>query len=190
MLTPANVNSTSFGKLSTWSVDGPVDAQPLFLANVSISGATHNVVYVAIENASVYAFDADTGVTLWRVSTLKSGESPSDDHGCGQITPTIGVTATPVIDRGRGPNGAMYVVGMSKDAAGAYRQRIHALDIATGVELFGGPTEISALYPGTGAGSQNGHVVFDPGQYAERASTAWSIPREPHIATSCRTLAG
>jgi outer membrane protein assembly factor BamB len=170
VLTPANVNSASFGKLATFPVDGAVDAQPLFLAGVPTAGGTHNVVYVATENASVYAFDADTGSVLWKVSTLGNGESPSDDHKCTQITPTIGVTATPVIDRSRGPNGAMYVVGMSKDASGGYHQRIHALDIATGAELFNGPTEIRATYPGNGAGSQNGTLTFDPGQYAERAS--------------------
>src|ERR1700721_2674260 len=79
-------------------------------------------------------------------------------------------TATPVIDRSRGPNGAMYVVGMSKDAAGAYHQRIHALDVTTGAELLGGPTEITASYPGTGANSSGGNVIFDPKQYAERQS--------------------
>ncbi|MDR5856441.1 PQQ-binding-like beta-propeller repeat protein [Caballeronia sp. LZ062] len=166
-LTTANVNAAAFGKLAVYAADGPVDAQPLFLAAVSMAGGAHNVLYVATEKASVFAFDADTGATLWKASTLASGETPSDDHGCGQITPTIGITATPVIDRARG---AMYVVGMSKDGAGRYHQRIHALDIATGAELFGGPTEIAASYPGTGAGSQNGRVVFDPGQYAERAS--------------------
>ncbi|WP_250536246.1 PQQ-binding-like beta-propeller repeat protein [Caballeronia sp. AZ10_KS36] len=180
VLTPANVNAATFGKLAVFATDGPVDAQPLFLAAVPTAGGTHNVLYVATENASVFAFDADTGATLWKASTLASGETPSDDHGCGQITPTIGITATPVIDRARG---AMYVVGMSKDGAGRYHQRIHALDIATGAELFGGPTEIAASYPGTGVGSQNGRVVFDPGQYAERASllllggvvyTAWT----------------
>ncbi|WP_250866439.1 pyrrolo-quinoline quinone [Caballeronia sp. INSB1] len=183
ILTPANVRSSTFGKLAVYSVDGVVDAEPLFLAGVPVAGGTHNVVYVATENASVYAFDADSGAVLWKVSTLGNGESPSDDHKCTQITPTIGVTATPVIDRSRGPNGAIYVVGMSKDGSGGYHQRIHALDITTGAELFNGPTEIRATYPGTGAGSQNGTLTFDPGQYAERAAllllngvvyTAWT----------------
>ncbi|MDR5837448.1 PQQ-binding-like beta-propeller repeat protein [Caballeronia sp. LZ034LL] len=183
VLTPANVRSNTFGKLAIFSADGAVDAQPLFLAGVKIAGGTHNVVYVASENASVYAFDADSGTVLWRVSTLGSGENPSDDHNCNQITPRIGVTATPVIDRTRGPNGAIYVVGMSKDGAGAYHQRIHALDLATGAELFNGPTEIRATYPGKGSGSVNGTLTFDPGQYVERASllmlngviyTAWT----------------
>jgi outer membrane protein assembly factor BamB len=137
-LTLANVNASTFGKLGFYSVDGAVDAQPLFLANVPVAGGTHNVLYVATEKASIYAFDADTGAVLWHVSTLGAGEVPSDDHGCDQTTPTIGITATPVIDRARGPNGAMYVVGMSKDSGGAYHQRLHAIDIATGGELFGG----------------------------------------------------
>jgi outer membrane protein assembly factor BamB len=182
-LTPATVNSATFGKLGFYSADGLVDAEPLYLSNVTIAGGTHNVLYVATENASVYAFDADTGATLWKTTTLASGETPSDSLGCFQISPTIGVTATPVIDRSRGPNGAMYVVGMSKTAAGAYHQRIHALDVTTGAELFGGPTEITASYPGTGANSSNGNVIFDPKQYAERQSllllngtiyTAWT----------------
>lgn len=167
-LTPVTVNSTSFGKLGFYGVDGLVDAEPLYLASVNIAGGTHNVLYVATEKASVYAFDADTGAVLWKTSALAAGETPSDSLGCFQISPTIGVTATPVIDRSRGPNGAMYVVGMSKDAGGAYHQRIHALDVTTGAELFGGPTEITASYPGTGANSSNGNVIFDPKQYAER----------------------
>ncbi|BBU30724.1 hypothetical protein BTHE68_44580 [Burkholderia sp. THE68] len=183
ILTPANVSASNFGKLGFFSVDGLVDAQPLFLAGVPIAGASHNVVYVETENASVYAFDADNGAVLWKVSTLGNGESPSGDHGCTQITPRIGITATPVIDRTRGPNGAIYVVGMSRDASGGYHQRIHALDVATGAELFNGPTEIRATYPGNGSGSQNGTLTFDPGQYVERAAllllngtiyTAWT----------------
>ena len=165
---PATVKSATFGKLGFYSVDGLVDAEPLYLSSMAIAGGTHNVLYVATENASVYAFDADTGTILWKTTTLAAGETPSDSLGCFQISPTIGVTATPVIDRSRGPNGAMYVVGMSKDAGGAYHQRIHALDVATGAELFGGPTEITASYPGTGANSSNGRVIFVPKQYAER----------------------
>ncbi|WP_075645324.1 PQQ-binding-like beta-propeller repeat protein [Caballeronia mineralivorans] len=169
-LSPATVNSTTFGKLGFYSVDGPVDAEPLYLASMTIAGGTHNVLYVATENASVYAFDADAGTVLWKTTTLATGETPSDSLGCFQISPTIGVTATPVIDRSHGPNGVMYVVGMSKDAGGAYHQRIHALDVTTGAELLGGPTEITASYPGTGANSSNGRVIFDPKQYAERQS--------------------
>ena len=168
-LTPANVNVNSFGKLGFFSVDGKVDAQPLYVSNVSIAGqGAHNVLYVATEHDSVYAFDAASGSVLWHISASKTGETTSDNHGCSQITPEIGITSTPVIDRTRGPNGAIYVVAMSKDGNGNYFQRIHALDLANGSELFGGPTTIQASYPGTGEGSVNGQVIFAPGQYAER----------------------
>ena len=148
-LTPATVNSANFGKLAVFPVDGPVDAEPLYLAGVKIAGGTHNVLYVATENASVYALDADTGATLWHTTTLGAGETPSDRPGCPQITPKIGITATPVIDRSRGPNGAMYVVGDVEGRRRArYHQRVHALDVTTGAELFGGPTEIAASLSG------------------------------------------
>jgi hypothetical protein len=100
---------------------------------------------------------------------LGSGEVPSDDHGCSQISPQIGITSTPVIDRSSGPDGTIYAVAMSKNSSSTYFQRIHALDITTGAEEFGGPVAVAAQYPGTGANSQNGFVVFDPSQYAERA---------------------
>jgi hypothetical protein len=147
------------------------------------SKGTHNLLIVASEHTSVYAFDADSGATIWQVTTLKTGETTSDDRGCGQITSEIGVTSTPVIDRASGPNGAVYVVAMSKDSSGNYHQRLHALDLLLGTELFGGPTEVQATYPGTGDNSNGTSVVFDPGQYAERAAllllngviyTAWT----------------
>ena len=168
ILTPDNVNSTSFGKIGFYATDGKVDAEPLFLANVTINGALHNVLYVETENDSAYAFDADSGTQLWHSSAIGSGETPGSNPGCNQITPTIGITATPVIDRQHGPNGAIFVVAMTKDSSGAYHHRLHALDITTGAELSGSPTEITASVPGTGDNSQNGNVVFDPGQYAER----------------------
>jgi Ig-like domain-containing protein len=169
-LTPANVNSTKFGKLGEFVVDGKVDAQPLYLSQVTIGGQKKNVLYVATEHGSVYAFDADSingaaSTVLWKTSTLGSGETTSDDRGCGQVTPEIGITATPVIDRSRN---AIYVVAMSKNASGAYFQRIHALDLTTGLELFGGPKDITATYPGTGDNSSGGNVIFDPKQYKER----------------------
>jgi len=168
-LTLTNVNSTKFGKLGEFAVDGKVDAQPLYLSNLNTaSQGKKNVLYVATEHDSVYAFDADSagaGATIWKVSLLASGEFPSDDHGCFQVTPEIGITSTPVIDRSRG---AMYVIAASKNGAGQYFQRIHALDLTTGQELLGGPKTIAATYPGTGAGSSGGNVVFDPGQYLER----------------------
>jgi hypothetical protein len=170
ILTPSDVNSSSFGKLFVISVDGKVDAQPLYLTQLSIPNqATRNVLYVATEHGSVYGFDADSGALLWQVSTLAAGETTSDDHGCGQITPEIGVTSTPVIDPKAGPHGTIYVVAMSKDGAGNYHQRLHALDVTTGAEQFGGPQNIQASFPGTGDNSSGGKVVFAPGQYAERA---------------------
>ena len=169
-LTTANVNSSTFGKLRSLSVDGKVDAQPLYLSNLAnIAGGTHNVVYVATEHGSVYAFDADSGAQLWKISTLGSGESTSDQRGCDQVTPEIGITATPVIDRDAGAHGTIYVVAMSKSGS-TYFQRLHALDVTTGAEMFGGPKLIEASYPGTGDNSSNGRVVFDPAQYKDRAA--------------------
>jgi hypothetical protein len=169
-LTTANVNSATFGKLRSLPVDGKVDAQPLYLAQVAnINGATHNVLYAATEHGSVYAFDADSGAQLWKVSTLGAGESTSDARGCDQITPEIGVTATPVIDRHAGAHGVIYVVAMSKSGS-TYFQRLHALDVTTGAEMFGGPKNITGSFPGTGDNSSNGNVIFDPAQYKERAA--------------------
>ena len=168
-LTPGNVNVNSFGKVGFFSVDGKVDAQPLFVNKQYISGALSDTVYAVTENDSVYAFSATTGRLFWHVSVLKPGETASDDHGCGQITPQIGITDTPVIDKMAGHYGAIFFVAMSKDSSGHYHQRLHALDLSTGAELFGGPTEIQAMYPGTGDGSQGGMVIFNPGQFAERA---------------------
>jgi hypothetical protein len=170
ILTPANVNLTQFGKKGEFTVDGKVDAQPLYLSQVTINGQMKNVLYVATEHGSVYAFDADSinGVTstfLWKTSTLGSGETTSDTRGCGQVSPEIGITATPVIDRIRN---AVYVVAMSKNASGSYFQRLHALNLSTGAELFAGPQTITATYPGTGDNSSGGNVIFDPKQYKER----------------------
>ncbi|WP_430362886.1 pyrrolo-quinoline quinone [Trinickia sp. NRRL B-1857] len=167
-LTPANVNATQFGKVGFLSVDGKVDAEPLYASNVSMGGGTHNVVFVASEHDSLYAFDADTRALIWRRSLLGSGETTSDNRSCSQITPEIGITSTPVIDRSRGANGVIYAVAMTKDANGVYHQRLHALDLSTGGELFKGPTEIAATFPGNGANSANGIDRFDPAQYAER----------------------
>jgi hypothetical protein len=168
-LTLSNVSSAKFGKIGFDTVDGQVNAEPLFLANVNAGGKLRNVLYAASEHDSVYAFDADSGAQIWMTSILGSGETTSDDHGCGQISPEIGITATPVIDRKQGTNGTIFIVGMTKDAKGNYHQRLHALDMTTGAESNGSPTEITASFPGTGANSSNGNVVFDPGQYAERA---------------------
>lgn len=183
ILTPGNVNSSSFGKLFVISVDGKVDAEPLYAAGITVAGSMHNVLIVATEHGSVYGFDADSGSTLWHDSTLLAGETTSDDHGCGQVTPEIGVTATPVIDLKAGPHGTIYVVAMSKNGPGQYFQRLHALDLTTGAEQFGGPITVQASFPGSGDNSSAGSVIFDPGQYKERPGllllngviyTAWS----------------
>jgi hypothetical protein len=169
-LTLTNVNSTTFGKLFVISADGLVDAQPLYAPNISIPGnGTHNVLFVASEHGTVYGVDADNGSSLWHVTTLGSGESPSDNRNCSQVTPEIGVTSTPVIDLTAGPHGTIYVVAMSKDSNSKYHQRLHALDITSGAEEFGGPVDIVAQYPGSGDNSQGGYVIFDPKQYKERA---------------------
>ena len=167
-LTQANVNSATFGLLRNLSVDGLVDAEPLYLSQLSISGVAHNVVFVMTEHDSAYAFDADTGTKLWQVSLLGAGETTSDDRGCNQVVPEIGITSTPVIDRNAGAHGILYAVAMSKTGT-TYFQRLHALDITTGAELSGGPVTVQATYPGTGANSSGGIVTFDPKQYKERA---------------------
>jgi hypothetical protein len=145
-LTMANVNSTTFGKLFTVTVDGQVYAQPLVLSSVTIGGGTHNVVYVATENDSVYAIDAGSGTVYWRAS-LGSPEPQADvtpggdpDSGCKNINPQYGITATPVIDP---TSGTIYVVAET----GATYQ-LHALNVGTGAEKFGGPVTISGTYDG------------------------------------------
>lgn len=168
-LTLTNVNSASFGKLFTLPADGLVDAEPLYLSALSVAGTTHNVVIVATEHGTVYAYDADTGAKLWQVTTLKSGETTSDNRGCSQVTPEIGITSTPVVQRPKTGNPIIYVVAMSKDSSGKYHQRLHALDATTGAELHGGPVDIAATYPGTGDNSSGGNVIFDPAQYKERS---------------------
>ncbi len=170
LLTPTNVNSSQFGKIGFYATDGIVDAQPLYVASVAVpNSGSHNLLIVASEHGSVYAFDADSGAIVWLASTLSAGETPSDDFQCG-VTREIGVTATPVIDRWRGANGAIYLVAMTEDASGNYHQRVHALDLALGTELFGGPSEISATYAGKGDNSDGKNVIFDPAQYFERSA--------------------
>ncbi len=169
VLTPQNVQAATFGKLLNLAVDGKVDAQPLVISALPIPGkGTHNVLFVATEHDSLFAFDADTGVNYWQVSLLKAGETSSDNRGCGQVSPEIGITGTPVIDPLAGPHGTIYVVAMSKDSNSAYHQRLHAIDITTGGEQFGGPVDVQASYPGSGDNSANGQVVFDPKQYKAR----------------------
>jgi outer membrane protein assembly factor BamB len=169
ILTPRNVNSRDFGKIAFLSVQGLVDAEPLYVSQLTLARRKHNVVFVVTEHDLVYAFDADTYAQLWQVSLLGPDESTSDDRGCGQVKPEIGVTSTPVIDLQAGPHGAIYVVAMSKDSSGKYFQRLHALDITTGAELDDSPQTIEATYPGSAIPNSNGQVDFDPKQYKERA---------------------
>jgi hypothetical protein len=171
-LTTANVSEAKFGLLGSFAVDGKVDAQPLYLSNVAIPNlGNKNVLYVVTEHDSVFAFDADsvngsTTAFLWMKSLLQASETSSDDRNCNQVTPEIGITSTPVIDRTRN---AIYIIAVSKTSTGTYVHRIHALNLTTGNELFGGPIVITATYPGSGSNSSNGTVTFDPAQYNERA---------------------
>jgi hypothetical protein len=171
ILSPANVNANHFGKLWVLNTDGLVDAQPLYAAGVFIpSKGMHNVLFVATENDSVYAFDADSTNLFWQVSLLGTNEVPSDNRGCDQVTPEIGITATPVIDRQLGPSGAIFVVAMSKlvsSSTTSYFQRLYVLDLATGTNRLPAVT-ISAKYPGTGENNDGTNVIFDPAQYKER----------------------
>lgn len=165
VLTTANVRSATFGRLRSLPGDGTIFAQPLYLSALNIGGSSHNVVFFATEHNSLYAYDADTGVKLWQVTLNGAGETTSDNRSCGLISPEIGVTATPVIDRSAGPHGALYVVSASRDSSGGYHNKIHAIDVTTGGELFSGPTEITATYPNSSGGTN----TFDPGAYLERA---------------------
>jgi hypothetical protein len=169
-LTLANVNSTAFGKIRFLPADGKVDGQPLFVTNLTMGTGVHNVVYVVTEHDSIYAYDADSGAALWQISLAPAGESPSADVGCTDITPEIGITSTPVIDRSRGPNGVLYAVAMTTDGSGNVHHRLHAIDLATGAELFGGPTEIVATYPGSGSEGANGLLTFNPALHTVRSA--------------------
>ena len=173
VLTPANVNKTQFGKLFTQAVDGYVYAQPLYVPGVNIAGkGTHNVVYVATEHDSVYALDADSNAganasPLWQKSFINPGGGvnvvTSSDVSCNDLVPEIGITGTPAIDL---TSGTIYLVAKTKES-GNFVQRLHALDITSGAEKFGGPIVIQAQFPGTADGGKK--VVFDPFREAQRA---------------------
>ena len=165
VLTTANVNHNQFGKLFSYPLDGIAFASPLYVQSVNVPAlGHHNVVYVATEHDSVYAFDADglSPTTLWHVSFLGTNVTtiPCGDTGeCGDIPVEIGITGTPVIDSS---TGTMYVVVNTKENGTNYYQRLHALDITTGAEKFGGPVMISGSVSGTGDGSSGGILPFDP----------------------------
>jgi hypothetical protein len=169
LLTPENVNANQFGKVGAFHVDGAVYAQPLFVPSLEIPGkGKHDVLFIATEHDSVYAFDADhPDLPLWQVSLLdkKLDSTPVSERAaqCPFIRPEIGVTSTPVIDL---KTGTLYVLArtMAVHWIGEtqYFQHLHALAITTGVEKFGGPKLVTASVPGKGAGSTNGQVRFDP----------------------------
>lgn len=190
-LTASTVASGNFGKLFSCVTDGAIYAQPLWVANVTVNGGQHNVVLVATEHDSVFAFDADAMPCspLWSVSLIDSahgagsGESPVPSgstgflvgRGAGDITPEVGVTGTPVIDPA---TGTLYVVSKSVSAAqgsgaapASFYQRLHAIDLTTGLEKPGSPVTISAFYPGSGDGGMT--VAFNPGQENQRGGLAF-----------------
>ncbi len=166
VLTPANVNAATFGKIGQVAVDGQVYAQPLVKTNVAISGVgTRDVVYVATEHDSVYAFDAKTLAPIWHDSFINpaAGITPeqSTDPDTSDIYPEIGITSTPVIDAA---TSTMYVVSTVRivrpGKAAGFAQQLHALDLATGAEKLGGPVNLAATVPGSGTGSVHGTLSY------------------------------
>lgn len=174
-LNTANVNAAQFGKLFARPVDGDIYAQPLYVPNLAIPGqGLHNVVFVATQHNSVYAFDADdpaASAPLWHVNLGPS--VPTGDFGDGNyrdIAKEVGVTSTPAIDLA---TGTIYVVAANRDGSKwpyTYRHRLHALNLLTGAEKLGGPAIVQGAVPGSGAASQNGVVAFDSHQQIQRSS--------------------
>ena len=172
-LTPANVNTASFGKLRSYAVDGSVYSQPLYMAALPIAGGVHDVLYIATQHDSVYAFDADANQTLWQASLLDQAHGaaagattvPSSDLGSSDIVPEIGITSTPVIDSAAK---TIYIVAKSKEN-GDYVLRLHALDITTGAERPNSPVTIAGVVPGNGNGSTGGQISFVPKLALQRA---------------------
>ncbi|HZO23793.1 MAG TPA: hypothetical protein VFB37_14920, partial [Steroidobacteraceae bacterium] len=152
-LTPATVQSPSFGKRWSCAVDGDVYAQPLYVANLAIGGGTHNVLFVVTMHDSVYAFDADNSgcVTYWHVSFLGTGITSvsSTDNGCTDVPNEYGITGTPVIDP---TSRTLYLVALTKES-GAFFQRLHALNIQTGAEQANSPVVIQGSVTGAGGKS-------------------------------------
>jgi chitodextrinase len=167
------VNSTNFGKLFSCAVDAPVYAQPLWAAKVSISGVAHNVVYVATQHNTMYAFDADSAscLNVWggAKNLNPAGQTWVDSTAmlCGDLQPDIGIVGTPVIDLS---SKTIYVVTKSRTTSGTttYHQYLHALDLATGSEKLSGPVDISATVSGTGGGSSGGTLSFDAAAQNQR----------------------
>lgn len=180
-LAPQNVNASSFGLLRNLPVDGQVYAQPLYVSSEPVFSAgqfqgLHNLLIVATEHDSVYAFDADSGALYWQVSLLGAGEVPSDPiQNCQDLFPELGVTATPVIDRNLGPQGTLFVLAMSASPDFvSHFERIHAIDLSTGQEVLA-PVLIQASYPDPGGQGPNfdpgtGRIIFDPTTSRGRAA--------------------
>ncbi len=170
VLSPSNVNTSSFGKLFSCALDGNVYAQPLWVANVAIGGGTHNVVIVATQHDSVYAFDADNGsgttcTQYWKASLLTSAYGaganatpvpPTDTGETQDIQTEIGITSTPVIDPA---NNNLFVVSKTKES-GAYFQRLHKLNLSDGTEKTGAPVTITASVTGSGDGSSGNSLPY------------------------------
>lgn len=165
-LTPAALSAAKFLKFGVFPTDGAVDAQPLFVSLLKIGSVVHNVLYIATENGTLYAMDANTGAPLWAKSGLEANETAADNQGCNELSTKVGITATPVIDRNFGTDGAIFFVVKTKDSDSNYHQRLHALDLTTGVELDGSPTEIAATYPANGGATK----TFDPSISVERSA--------------------
>jgi hypothetical protein len=158
-LTPSNVNSTQFGKLLAYPVDGQIYAQPLYMTGLSINGGTHDVVFVETQNNSVYAFDADatssqTAQTFWKVN-LGHFVYKGDLYG---VNPNVGILSTPVIDATT--NTLYLVVETSNTGPNGTPFFLHALDVTTGADKFGGPVPINGNVPGNGPDSVNGVVTL------------------------------
>jgi hypothetical protein len=174
ILSPANVDAAHFGKKFAQPVDGWIYAQPLVVPQVAIPNmGTHSVVYVATENNSIYAFDADTKQpALWHVSFLAAGVTavPAPDTNESTITPEVGITGTPVIDVA---SSTLYVVSETKSTAGpTYAYRLHALDLATGAEKLGGPVAITGGVAGQALDAVGGMVSLSPLHGGQRAGLA------------------
>ena len=171
-LNPSNVNVNNFGKLWSYAVDGSLQAQPLYASNVLIGGIPHNVLYVATMNDKAYAFDADSNTMLWSVDFTSPPAITAvpvvDIVGSNDlsIVGNVGIESTPAIDLS---TNTIYMVVRTKEN-GSYFQRLHALDIGTGTEKFGGPTTIAGFVPGNGNGSST--VTFDPKIENQRSSLA------------------
>jgi len=176
VLSPTNVNSTLFGKLFSFPVDGHIYAQPLYVSGLNISGrGIHNVVFVATQHNSVYAFDADTnaapGGLLWHANLGPSAATPDPNFGArygsfGVILPEVGITGTPVIDPG---SGTLYVDAFTHEGS-SYFHKIHALSIADGSERSFSPRTVTASVPGTGVGGNGTTVFFEAKQQLQRAA--------------------